>query len=138
MTDDLISRQAAIFVHTAKGVEQMYESPIQITQIGDQIGTELVEQEEAYIFSVVKRMYVDVDKDELIRALAYDRGQYDKGYLDGRAARDAEIVRCKECKHSHPWYADRRTCEMWSETGASVWNDGYCSYGERRDDGEIH
>jgi len=44
------------------------------------------------------------------------------------------VVRCKYCKHSHPWYADRRTCVMWSETGVSVFNDGFCSYGERRDD----
>ena len=45
-----------------------------------------------------------------------------------------ELVRCKDCKHSHPWYADRRTCVMWSETGVSVFNDGFCSYGERKDD----
>lgn len=44
------------------------------------------------------------------------------------------VVRCWECKHSHPWYADRRTCVMWSETGTSVFNDGFCSYGERKDD----
>ena len=42
----------------------MYESPILITQIGEQIGTELVEQEEAYVFSVVKRIYVDVKEDK--------------------------------------------------------------------------
>lgn len=118
----------------------MYESPIQITQIGEQIGTELVEQEEEYIFSVVKRIYVDVDKDELVKALAYDRGQYDKGYFDGRAARDAEIVRCKDCEHYKQSEADpsRKMCWRKDVDGFPVCYDfcptDYCSYGERRTD----
>lgn len=112
----------------------MYESPIQITQIGERIGTELVEKEEAYIFSVVKRMYVDVDKDELVKALAYDRGQYDKGYIDGRAARDAEIVRCKDCKHL---VRSEGVCKVLTnnyEPPVYVYDDDFCSRGERRDD----
>lgn len=109
----------------------MYESPIQITQIGDQIGTELVEKEEAYIFSVVKRMYVDIDKDELIKALAYDRGQYDKGYSDGRAARDAEIVRCKECKH---WERDVIFQDGWCRGRHQPSPNWFCADGERREE----
>lgn len=113
----------------------MYESPIQITQIGEQISTELVEQEEEYIFSVVKRIYVDVNKDELIKALAYDRGQYDKGYFDGRAARDAEIVRCKECKHS---IEDKLFGGLWcqhpTEKHCERNADFYCGSGERGED----
>lgn len=35
------------------------------------------------VFSIIKRYNIDVNKDELIRALAYDREQYDKGYADG-------------------------------------------------------
>ena len=35
------------------------------------------------VFSIIKRYNINVDKDELIRALAYDRNQYDKGYADG-------------------------------------------------------
>ena len=109
----------------------MYESPIQITQIGEQIGTELVEQEEEYIFSVVKRMYVDVDKDELVKALAYDRDQYEKGYSDGRMAREAEIVRCKDCKY---YLKAERMCK--DTYGFDRWwkPDDFCSYGERRTD----
>ena len=116
----------------------MYESPIQITQIGEQIGTELVEQEEAYIFSVVKRIYVDVDKDELIKALAYDRGQYEKGYSDGRTAREAEIVRCKECIHYWKNWKDGES-DCGDEPAvclASPKDDAFCSEGERRDDGQ--
>lgn len=53
-----------------------------------------------------------------------------------RAMNAEPVVRCKDCKHSHPWYADRRICELWAETGVDVFNDGFCSYGERKDDGE--
>ena len=45
-----------------------------------------------------------------------------------------ELVRCKDCKHSHSWYLDKRICELWVETGVDVFNDGFCSYGEREDD----
>ena len=117
----------------------MYESPIQITQIGERIGTELVEQEEAYVFSVVKRMYVDVDKDELVKALAYDRGQYEKGYSDGRMAREAEIVRCKDCVY---WNRDFVVEDINEEEYCQCNNfarylrsDCFCAYGERREDG---
>lgn len=42
------------------------------------------------------------------------------------------IVRCWDCKHSQAWYRDKLRCFMWSETGIDVFEDGYCSYGERR------
>ena len=37
------------------------------------------------VFSIIKRYNIDVDKDELIRALDYDRKQYAVGYSDGIA-----------------------------------------------------
>lgn len=45
-----------------------------------------------------------------------------------------EIVECKDCKHSKEWYGDRRLCYLWSEVGVSVFESGYCNYGERRAD----
>lgn len=44
------------------------------------------------ICKAVQNVGVNVDKNELLKALQYDRGQYQKGYAD----RDAEIVRCKD------------------------------------------
>lgn len=44
------------------------------------------------------------------------------------------VVRCKDCKHSESWYSNRRRCFLWCETGSSVWDDGYCSYGERSEE----
>lgn len=45
-----------------------------------------------------------------------------------------EVVRCKYCKHSEHWYGDKRRCFLWNETGIDVFEDGYCSYGKRRED----
>lgn len=44
-----------------------------------------------------------------------------------------EIVRCGECKYSKEWYGDHRLCYLWSETGVGVFEDGFCSYGKRRE-----
>ena len=61
----------------------MWESPINISTITEEIGRKVTEAQEEYIYGQV-RMVVDVDKDELMKALKYDRGQYELGYLDGR------------------------------------------------------
>ncbi len=55
----------------------MYETPIKL--IKQQMETEI----EGMVLRAVQRVGVDVDKEELIRALEYDRGQYEKGYRDG-------------------------------------------------------
>ena len=46
------------------------------------------------------------------------------------------VIRCKDCKHSEPWYRDRMRCSMWDEEGnlVCVWDDGFCSYAERKED----
>ncbi len=46
-----------------------------------------------------------------------------------------EIIRCKDCKHSEHWYRDKRRCFLWHETGIGVFEDGFCNYAERRNDG---
>lgn len=64
----------------------MWESPIK--QIADDIDMAM----EGEIMRVVKRYGFDVDKEELTKALAYDRGQYDKGYDDGYADGYAKAI----------------------------------------------
>ena len=51
-------------------------------------------QIEGEIYKAVMNVGVNVDKEELLKALQYDRGQYQKGYKD----RDDQIVRCKNCR----------------------------------------
>lgn len=56
----------------------MYESPIELIQKQMQLDLE------SKIMSAVQEVGISVDKEELIRALKYDRGQYEKGYADGK------------------------------------------------------
>lgn len=60
-----------------------WESPI--TKIYGDIHNEIVRQdEENCAFAIEQAIGYKVDKEELIKALQYDRNQYDKGYNDGR------------------------------------------------------
>ena len=56
-----------------------YESPIKI------IEGQLKMQMEGNIMRAVQSYDIHVDKNELLRALQYDRGQYEKGFQDGIA-----------------------------------------------------
>lgn len=62
----------------------MYEAPIKLLYSGP-VYKEIVDAQERQIFQAVQSVVVDVDKDELIKALAYDRDQYEKGFADGIA-----------------------------------------------------
>lgn len=64
----------------------MYEPPIEIMSNHiSNVYRNIYEAQEKYILETIHNLGVDVDKDELIRALAYDRDQYNKGYSDGRS-----------------------------------------------------
>ena len=63
----------------------MYKSPIEIIQ------GEMNSQLEDDIVRVVQGFDINVDKEELIRALNYDRQQYEKGYADGKADEEGWI-----------------------------------------------
>lgn len=62
----------------------MYKSPIDIFY--GQIETQI----EGEIMKAVQKVHVNVDKDELLRALQYDREQYEKGYDDAIAELEAK------------------------------------------------
>lgn len=57
----------------------MYKSPIEIIEGQIRLDTE------NGIMRAVQNVGFNVDKLELQRALQYDRGQYDKGFQDGKA-----------------------------------------------------
>lgn len=62
----------------------MYESPL--TKIYGTIQNQIIKQDEENTMYVVNRAVgYDVDKEELIKALNYDRDQYKKGYADAMA-----------------------------------------------------
>lgn len=55
----------------------MYDSPVKI------IMQEMETKFEGDIFEVIQHYNIDVNKKELLKALEYDRDQYNKGYKDG-------------------------------------------------------
>ena len=113
-----------------------YESPINLVmgtpqttveEIRDGI-TGLIEKE---IVNTLVKLRVNVDKDELIKALEYDRKQYEKGYADA-IADGTMVVRCKDCKHRDP---EDKKCDcghdiLWQLPRRDDW---FCADGERRE-----
>lgn len=76
----------------------------------------------------------DVLKKDLTRF--YDGEVVARKLIDEQPTVDAvEVVRCRDCKNSEHWYADRRRCFLWHENGVSVFDGGFCNYGERKDGG---
>ena len=55
----------------------MYESPIKII-----IGQIKTNYEDA-IYSAVQNVGINVDREELLKALEYDRGQFEEGFKEG-------------------------------------------------------
>lgn len=108
----------------------MYESPIKVFQ------GKLEMQFEGEILKAVQRADITVDRDELIRALRYDREQYQKGFDDARKA----VVRCKDCKHLCVW--NRKDIYAFCPKTNIVFlpfdkdtRTFFCSLGERKDGG---
>lgn len=87
MTDEMISRcfgRLPVAAFDRVEEKMMYESPI--TRFAEDIMTDIVEREEGYLVESVHRVGFDIDKEELEKALRYDRDQYEKGFNDGRLA----------------------------------------------------
>lgn len=63
-----------------------YESPIQVF-----IGQMRMEQENG-VFKAIQEQGIDVNKEELIKALQYDRNQYDNGYVNGYLHGKADVA----------------------------------------------
>ena len=120
----------------------MVMTPLSITyeEVKKDIDGQIIES----VMKATQAVNVTVDKEELLRALRYDRGQYDKGYADAKA----EIVHCKDCKHWIPY--DWMFSEVWQsknmadypedEIGCNYCDvamkaNDFCSRGERRTDG---
>lgn len=58
-----------------------YISPIQ--QIVSEMTTSM---EDDFMLKITQAVGYDIDREELIKALQYDRAQYDKGFADGMKA----------------------------------------------------
>jgi rubrerythrin len=63
----------------------MYKSPVEL--IIANIQHQIAKEQDEEVYKAVVSYIPNVNKDELLRALQYDRDQYNRGYADGR--RDA-------------------------------------------------
>ena len=111
----------------------MYKSPIEL--LTTDIKYQIEKQQDKEIYRAVLQYIPNVDKKELIKALRYDREQYEKGYADGKRDAEDSIVRCKDCKHCiriSRVFGDVRCGKLYTDY---IKEDDFCSYGEREDNG---
>lgn len=70
---------------TGEKLGAKYESPISIFYDAAEIATKaIIAGEENAVVEAVGKIGIKVNRDELIKALAYDRGQYFRGYCDAK------------------------------------------------------
>jgi len=107
-----------------------YSSPIEIAN-------RMTSQLEEDIMKVIFSYGIEVDKDELIKALAYDREQYEKGYADGQRAgerkkgkwivtsefEDCRYVKCNQCKVTQVFYYNKPLTNFCPNCGADMRGD---------------
>ena len=95
-----------------------YESPI--TKYVDRMIKDIVEKEDGYLLEEVRKVGFNIDKDELAKALQYDRKQYEKGFSDGRLYQpaivtNADRIRAMTDEELAEWIepiADCRRCKI--------------------------
>lgn len=112
----------------------MYEDPIVIQTIADYIQ----KQNDAFdnlIYEAVQKVGIYVNREELIKALEYDRDQYRKGYMDGKRSgidwrpysevepgetgkyliqTDANVIREARWTDCNPFKQDLKTKPHWN------------------------
>ena len=79
----------------------MYKPPIEIVM--KEVFQKLNEDFENSVLKAVQKVGINVDKEELLKALIYDRGQYDEGYEDAM----------NEIKHPQPLKFEDLKEGMW-------------------------
>lgn len=104
----------------------MYESPISV------IYNEVEENFENGIFKAIQKVDIIVDKEELVKALQYDRDQYRKGYED--AVLDKTHGKWIDKWHTL-WKAELPMCSVCNNI--SFLKSNYCpNCGAKMDEGE--
>jgi hypothetical protein len=99
---------------------------------------------DAVVQAIIK-IGIRVNREELLKALKYDRGQYKAGYDAGFADGFIEtlhVVRCRDCIHRQG--DENPMCMLHTEPYQNVRGykgeavcvemNGFCSYGERKEE----
>jgi hypothetical protein len=103
----------------------MYKSIIDI------IHTDMEIKMEGEIMKAVQRCGIHVDKEELLKALQYDRGQYDKGYEDGLNA--DKWIPCEERLPECEWGCETKALMFQIKNSDYIEVGCYGEGGEYRD-----
>ena len=74
----------------------MYNSPITLFEPAQTIPEQIAKDTDEYVYKAVLSQNIDVNRDELIKALRYDRDQYDKGYHDAMLEQKNEWISVKD------------------------------------------
>lgn len=67
-----------------------WQSPIHMIQ--EEIAQKVADDFDNQVYQATMRVGIEVDKDELVKALEYDRNQYKKGYMDGFLNAEKELT----------------------------------------------
>ena len=87
----------------------MYESPVNV------IYGEMQTQIEGDVFKAIQNVGIDVNKEELIKAMQYDREQYSKGYSDGYVKGIDEFISRLEKHTQENWIDHQEYGITWSD-----------------------
>ena len=96
----------------------MWDSPIKITE-------EIVKQMDMVvedgIMKAIQKVNIDVNKEELLKALAYDRNQYEKGF-DAAMMMKEKADGCAECafEHTESW---EQPCTLCKRNHKDYWRE---------------
>ena len=83
----------------------MYKSPIEL------ITSQMTMEYENNILKCVQKIIPNIDKNELIKALHYDRNQYRNGYVDG-ATEFADRLKKWFIENSNYWFSHSVNIEI--------------------------
>lgn len=126
MMRDRIGTNMATFEKSLEAVDLIqldYESPIHL------IYSDLNQQVDEHIYKCVLNVGIDVNKEELVKALQYDRNQYEKGYADAKAEYDRghghwiyiwDCTKCSNCDYEFTDHNDTKRFSYCPNCGAKM------------------
>jgi len=116
-------------LHELKNIPVDYDSPITLitNEIANSISARV--DEEAHKLIAKTALAFNIDEQKMIEALKQDVERYHEAYKQGYKKRDAEIVRCKDCKHYH----EKPGCCDLLQKPIGKSNEWFCADGERKE-----
>lgn len=91
-----------------------YESPIAINvmdKMFNDLQVKIVEENEKRIVQAVCNLGISVNKEQLLKALQFDRQQYDKGYNDAKAEYEKALDLVYQCLSNYCILPDKECWE---------------------------